>query len=37
MHQFITLTVTMDVFNLLDYSIIFPLVIAVRARSVTST
>jgi len=32
MHQLITLTVTMDFFNLLGYSIIFPLLIAVRAE-----
>jgi len=37
MHQLITLAVTMDFFNLLCYSIIFPLLIAVRARSATST
>jgi len=37
MHQLMTLTVTMDFLIYSVYSIIFPLLIAVRAKSATST
>jgi len=37
MYQTITLTVSIDFFKILGYSIIFLLLIAIRARSVTFT